>query len=122
MQNFFNCLIGSILLAATAPTMALVALVIGLTSGKPIFHRRARIDEYGRTYVAWAFRTKGPSAPDEVRSSAQFTAVGRLLWVTRLDELPIVLNLASGTAKIGLRRIASPGFYFPVALTILAPR
>jgi hypothetical protein len=86
MQGLFSRLLGVALLVAAAPTFALAALAVRLGSKGPILCRCARIDDAGRRFAVWAFRVHASS--DDGTISGQFTAIGRLLWWTRIDELP----------------------------------
>jgi polysaccharide biosynthesis protein PslA len=121
MQNFSDRLVGILLLIATLPTIALIALAVRVSSGRPIFCRSARIDQNGRAYEAWVFRVKRLGSPTDMTSAPRFTAIGSFLWSARLDELPIVISLAKGTARLGPSRASDPGSGSAFGLTILAP-
>jgi len=102
MQNIVNRLVGISVLVGTAPTLALVALVLRLGSRGPIFHRYMRTDQSGRAFEAWAFRIYRVTSPSGATISPQLTAIGRFLWWTRLSDLPIVINLSGGSARVAV--------------------
>jgi lipopolysaccharide/colanic/teichoic acid biosynthesis glycosyltransferase len=122
MQNIVSRLIGILLLIATAPTMALVAVSIRLGSKGPILLRYTRRDRGGRTFEGWVFRVHVVTPPNQVIIAPQFTAIGRLLWRTRLDELPILISLAAGTARLLIRRRTKPGAGFRLEISSVAAK
>jgi lipopolysaccharide/colanic/teichoic acid biosynthesis glycosyltransferase len=75
----------------TLPLGALVGLVIKLNSSGPMFSRQPRLGRNGRRYSIVRFRT-----PE--------TTVGEFLRYTRLEDLPMLLNvLGSEMTLIGAR-------------------
>jgi lipopolysaccharide/colanic/teichoic acid biosynthesis glycosyltransferase len=120
MQNLLSRLVGISLLVATAPTMALIAMVLWLESRGPIFHRYMRIDQSGGTFEAWCFNIYRLAQPNEASATQHLTAIGRVLWWARLDQLPIVINLACGTARIAFAKTSRPGTNRRLEITIVA--
>ena len=120
MQNLFSRLLGILLLVAMAPTMALGALAVRLESRGPVLRRYARIDRRGRTFDAWAFRIHKAAVPNGTSIAPQLTVIGRVLWWTRLDELPIVFNLVAGTARIAFGRESTRRNKSGIEITIVA--
>lgn len=84
---------------AVSPLMWLIALVIRVTQGSPIFFTQVRPGKGGRPFRIVKFRTmnnaRGPDGrllPDAER----LTSVGRFLRSTSLDELPELYNVLKG--------------------------
>jgi len=109
-------IVGALLLGAiTAPLMAAIAVIIRLTSRGPALFRQERIGEGGRSFALLKFRTMVVGAdaltvklmrdsrdPDWLlldRDPRVF-AVGRLLRVTSLDELPQLWNVLRGEMSL----------------------
>ena len=83
--------------------MALIALAIWLTMGRPILFRQPRIGYKGRVFTIYKFRTmtderdeQGNLLPDEKR----LTPLGKLLRSLTLDELPELFNVLKGEMSI----------------------
>jgi lipopolysaccharide/colanic/teichoic acid biosynthesis glycosyltransferase len=91
------------LLVLTSPLLAVVALVIRSTMGKPILFRQERIGHGGQLFTLYKFRTMKDSAssdgqplPDEKR----LTTVGRFVRSISLDELPELMNVLKGDMSV----------------------
>jgi len=124
ISHFINIVVAAIGFLITSPLLVLVALAIKLTSRGPVFYKQTRIgldrrwnklptredcrvhDLGGRPFTMYKFRTMVLSAEadtKEVWASPQdqrVTPVGRLLRVTRIDELPQLLNVLNGEMNI----------------------
>jgi sugar transferase (PEP-CTERM system associated) len=95
-----------ILLAATgmvaaAPLMLLTALAVRLDSSGPILYRQERVGENGRVFTLFKFRSMRADAESGVpvwarQNDERVTHVGRLIRLTRLDELPQLWNVLRG--------------------------
>lgn len=86
-----------------APVLALVAVFIVLTMGRPILFRQNRPGYRERLFQLFKFRTMnekkdagGRLLPDENR----LTPVGRFLRSTSLDELPELWNVLKGDMSL----------------------
>ena len=105
-------LLGSLLVCLIVP---IIALLIRLDDGGPVFFRQERVGRGRRPFLIWKFRTMqvdaeadGPvwAAPDDGR----VTRVGRLLRRTRLDELPQFFNVLKGDMALVGPRPERPQF------------
>jgi lipopolysaccharide/colanic/teichoic acid biosynthesis glycosyltransferase len=80
-----------------------IALVIRIQLGAPVFFRAIRAGRWGQPFVIYKFRTmhnwrdaSGQLLPDEER----ITDLGRLLRRTSLDELPQLFNVIRGEMSL----------------------
>jgi lipopolysaccharide/colanic/teichoic acid biosynthesis glycosyltransferase len=106
----------AVLLVAAAPVIALAALVVKVTSRGPAFYTQTRVGRNGRLFTIYKVRTMmhrcesltGPrwSLPGDPR----ITAIGRLLRVTHVDELPQLLNVLRGEMSLIGPRPERPEF------------
>lgn len=81
------------------PVMAIVALIVWLTMGRPILFRQVRPGQQERPFTLFKFRTMveaQPSAIDPSTDATRLTKVGIILRRFSLDELPQLWNVLKG--------------------------
>jgi exopolysaccharide biosynthesis polyprenyl glycosylphosphotransferase len=105
-------LLGSLLVCLIVP---IIALLIALDDGGPIFFRQERIGRGRRPFLIWKFRTMREDAEVDgpvwaVPNDARVTRIGRLLRRTRLDELPQFFNVLKGDMALVGPRPERPQF------------
>jgi len=114
---------GSILVLFSAPVMAVAALAISATGGRPIY-RQTRVGRYGAPFTMYKFRTMEHDADDklgEMKSlnvmtppafkaahDPRVTTLGRFLRRWSIDELPQLLNVLKGDMSLVGPRPARP--------------
>jgi lipopolysaccharide/colanic/teichoic acid biosynthesis glycosyltransferase len=119
----------ALLLALPAvPLLALIALVVKLTSRGPVFYTQSRVGKDGRPFTIYKVRTMidncesltGPrwSIPGDPR----VTRVGWFLRTTHLDELPQLLNVLRGDMSLIGPRPERPEFIPDLVLALPAYR
>lgn len=98
------------LLLGTLPLLVLTAIAIRLETPGPVFYRQERVGRDGRVFTIFKFRsmTANAEAPGQaiwaVPQDPRVTRVGRFIRLTRIDEVPQVLNVLRGEmAFIGPR-------------------
>ena len=102
------------------PLVAVIALLIKLTSRGPVFYRQERIGLGGRRFQVWKFRTMIQGADDalayycdlnpelreqwardhKLQDDPRVTPVGRWLRRSSLDELPQLWNILKGEMSL----------------------
>ncbi|MGV8081410.1 MAG: sugar transferase [Syntrophales bacterium] len=93
----------SCMFALALPVMAVIALLIRRTLGRPVLFRQIRPGLNGKPFGLYKFRTmtdardrEGRLLPDEAR----LTTFGRFLRSTSLDELPELWNVLRGDMSL----------------------
>ena len=112
-------------LAVAAIPMALIAVAILATSGRPVLYHGTRVGRGGRFYTMLKFRTLrrcaetrlGPYLGEELvrRTREERTTVGRWLRATQLDELPQLWNVLRGDMSLVGPRPIRPIFFEQLA-------
>ena len=111
---------GSVLLVLS-PLLALIALAIFLTSGRPVLYRGARVGRAGELFWMYKFRTLRPDAEERLgpylgeeltrRTEEERTWIGGVLRQTHLDEIPQLWNVLRGDMAIVGPRPIRPAFF-----------
>jgi Undecaprenyl-phosphate glucose phosphotransferase len=99
-----------------APVMALVAVLVKLSSRGPVFYRQERMGLDGRSFAMLKFRTMRPDAEGDgtpqlaSREDGRCTGLGAWLRRTSLDELPQLFNVLAGQMSMVGPRPERPFF------------
>lgn len=105
-----------VLLVATLPVMALVALLVKLTSPGPVLYHQQRVGQHGRLFTIHKFRSMEVDAESKTgavwasKDDPRITAWGRIMRRTRLDELPQLWNILRGDMSFVGPRPERPEF------------
>lgn len=78
-----------------------VALLILITSGRPVFYTQTRVGKNGKEFKIFKFRTmvknaENGSARFAEANDSRITGFGKFLRQTRIDELPQIINVLRG--------------------------
>ena len=108
-------------LLLSLPLTIPIALLLLVTSGRPLFYRGERVGRGGRVFEMLKFRTLRRGAEDRLgpylgeelvhRTRAETTAVGGWLRSTQLDEVPQLLNVLLGDMSLVGPRPIRPRFF-----------
>jgi lipopolysaccharide/colanic/teichoic acid biosynthesis glycosyltransferase len=102
-------------LVLSAPLWALIAGLIKLEDGGPVFFEQERVGEGLRVFGALKFRSMiqnaevGVGALQACEHDPRITRVGRLLRATAMDELPQLWNIFRGDMTFVGPRALRPG-------------
>jgi lipopolysaccharide/colanic/teichoic acid biosynthesis glycosyltransferase len=120
-----DVLFSGFFLLVASPLIALIALTLLLTSGRPLLYRGERVGRDGRLFHMLKFRTLrrgaeerlGPYLGEELvrRTREETTAVGRRLRAAQLDELPQLWNVLRGDMSLVGPRPIRPRFFEELA-------
>jgi len=101
VKRVVDLLCALVVFVLSAPAMLLTAIVVRLESPGPILYRQERVGENGRVFTLLKFRSMRIDAEQGTPVWAKdgderVTRVGRVIRVTRLDELPQLWNVLKG--------------------------
>lgn len=92
-----------------APVASIVTLAVWVEGGRPILFSQLRLGQHGRPFKMYKFRKFRVDCDDRgcpltMQDDGRLTGVGRVLVVTKLDELPQLWNVLVGDmALVGPR-------------------
>ncbi|QNP40680.1 TIGR03013 family XrtA/PEP-CTERM system glycosyltransferase [Lysobacter solisilvae (ex Woo and Kim 2020)] len=115
-KRFFDLVAAGALLLVAWPFMLAVAACIALESRGPIFYRQERTGENGRTFHLIKFRSMRVDAEADgvarwaSQNDDRTTRVGRIIRLSRLDELPQLFNILRGDMSFVGPRPERPQF------------
>jgi len=98
--------ISLILLILTAIPMLIISILIKLTSSGPVIYKQERVGKDGKTFTLYKFRTMVKDAEKmagfspATENDPRITKIGKWLRITRLDELPQLLNVFKGQMSL----------------------
>lgn len=105
LKRILDIFFSVILLVFLIIPIIIIAVAVKFTSKGPVFYRQVRITTYGKEFKIFKFRTMVVNA-DKIGSlvttdsDSRVTKVGRVLRKYRLDELPQVFNVLSGSMSV----------------------
>ena len=101
-----DLVIGLAGLLVAGPVMLIIALLIKLDDGGPVFFRQRRHGFNNETIVVWKFRSMKVADADATASKQvtkgddRVTKVGRVIRKASLDELPQIFNVLAGEMSL----------------------
>jgi lipopolysaccharide/colanic/teichoic acid biosynthesis glycosyltransferase len=140
--RILNVVVAMLGLVISAPLLLIIAVAVKLTSRGPILYKQTRIgldrrcgtkpshedsrinDLGGRPFTMYKFRTMVTAAENDAKEvwatprDARVTTLGRLLRVTRLDELPQLWNVLAGDMNIVGPRPERPTIFAELRVAI----
>jgi lipopolysaccharide/colanic/teichoic acid biosynthesis glycosyltransferase len=121
LDIFFASLFG----LAVLPVALLIALLVLVTSGRPILYRGDRVGRRGTFFQMLKFRTMDTGAEERVgqflgselmeANDSELTTIGRWLKVSQLDEIPQLWNVLHGDMSFVGPRPIRPRFFTELA-------
>ena len=100
-KRVFDVLASGLLLALTAPVIALFAILVKLDSKGPAFFRQPRVGLYGQTFDVIKLRSMRTDAEKDgvkwaEKDDPRITRLGRFIRKVRIDELPQTWSVLKG--------------------------
>jgi len=112
MEKIAVFIFAVIVLLISLPLMAVIALLVKITSKGPVIFSQKRIGKNGKVFMMYKFRTMYVGAEKDrneykklneadgpvfkIRKDPRFVGIGRFLARTGLDELPQLVNILKG--------------------------
>ncbi|NKE45426.1 exopolysaccharide biosynthesis polyprenyl glycosylphosphotransferase [Roseomonas frigidaquae] len=116
LRRGFDIFVASSLLLLTLPLLLVTMLAIRLDSRGPIFYRQERVGQNNRPFMLFKFRSMvtdaeaGGVARWAIRGDPRVTRIGRIMRLTRIDEIPQAINVLRGDMSVVGPRPERPTF------------
>ncbi len=125
LRRLFDIALSLTMLLFTLPLILVVMVAIRLDSAGPVLYRQERVGLRGQTFTLFKFRSMRTDA--EARGpvwaayrDTRITRVGSFIRLTRIDELPQLINVLTGQMSFIGPRPERP--HFVAQLERLLPR
>jgi lipopolysaccharide/colanic/teichoic acid biosynthesis glycosyltransferase len=113
-KPLFDKVAGALLLVLISPLLLVVAGLVLVTLGRPVFYSQQRVGKSGRNFRVLKFRTMKPDRRSQSQPISldcrrgyhksvhdpRHTRLGRLIRKYSLDELPQIVNVVRGQMSL----------------------
>ena len=120
-----DVVLSALFLVVMLPLAVVIALILLVTSGRPVFYRGERVGRGGHVFLMLKFRTLKPDAESRLgpylgeelvrRTEEEFAPLGKRLKATQLDEIPQFWNVLRGDMSLVGPRPIRPVFFEELA-------
>ena len=105
LKRILDLAIALPMLVLCAPLLAVLALIVFVDAGEPVFFRQTRLGQGGKPFSIFKFRTmtvmeNGDTIVQAKQNDSRVTRSGKWLRSTSLDELPQLLNVIAGDMSL----------------------
>ncbi|MDP4261678.1 MAG: sugar transferase [Bacteroidota bacterium] len=117
IKRFFDILFSLLALIILLPLFLPVILLLLLTGEHEVFFRQDRVGYRNSIFRIWKFATMLKNSPNmgsgdvTTRNDPRVTKMGRFLRISKLNELPQIINILTGDMSfVGPRPLMKVGF------------
>lgn len=102
IKRFFDFFFSLLLLFILAPLLIPVMVLLRLTAEGEVFYKQKRIGYNNQVFMIWKFATMLKNSPNmkggelTLRNDPRVTTMGKFLRITKLNELPQLINVLKG--------------------------
>ncbi|MFI5130478.1 MAG: sugar transferase [Chitinophagales bacterium] len=117
IKRFFDIVLSLVALIILLPLFIPIIILLLLTGEHEVFFRQDRVGYHNKIFRIWKFATMLKDSPNmghgdvTVRKDPRITPLGRFLRISKLNELPQVINILTGDMSfVGPRPLMKVGF------------
>ena len=105
-KRVFDIVIATIALILLSPILIPSCIILLFTGEKEIFYKQKRVGYKNKIFDIWKFATMLKNSPNigtgeiTLRNDPRVTAFGKLLRITKVNELPQIINVFKGDMSI----------------------
>ncbi len=102
IKRFFDFFFSLLLLFILAPLLIPVVILLRLTAEGEVFYKQKRVGYKNEIFMIWKFATMLKNSPNmkggelTLRNDPRVTTMGKLLRITKMNELPQLINVLKG--------------------------
>ncbi|MEN2775818.1 sugar transferase [Acetivibrio clariflavus] len=105
MKRLLDIVISFLSLVILFPLFVVIAVLVMLTSPGGIFFKGIRVGQYGKPFKIYKFRSMVKDAEGNGKwnvgnNDERITPIGRFLRITKIDELPQLINVLKGDMSL----------------------
>ena len=108
-KRVFDITVSSVMIVLLSLLFVILAVIIKADSKGPVLFRQRRVTQYGKVFRICKFRTMVADAPQKgaqvtSQNDMRITKVGKFIRKCRLDEIPQLFNVFTGSMSfVGTR-------------------
>ncbi|MBL7739716.1 MAG: sugar transferase [Chitinophagaceae bacterium] len=117
IKRFFDIVFSLLALIILLPVFIPIIILLLLTGEHEVFFRQDRVGYRNKIFRIWKFATMLKNSPNmgsgdvTTRNDPRVTKIGRFLRISKLNELPQVINILTGDMSfVGPRPLMKVGF------------
>ena len=106
LKRLTDILIAGLALIILSPVLVIAILILSLTAEHEVFYFQKRIGYKNKPFYIWKFATMLKNSPHvgtghiTLRNDVRVTWFGKILRITKINELPQILNVFRGDMTI----------------------
>ena len=106
LKRFIDLLIACIALMILSPILVPIIIILMITGEKEVFYLQKRVGYKNKPFDIWKFATMQKNSPSvgtgeiTLRNDPRVTKFGKVLRMTKLNELPQIINVLKGDMSI----------------------
>ncbi|MHA1268001.1 MAG: sugar transferase [Candidatus Helarchaeota archaeon] len=109
LKRLLDIIVSVTFIIILLPLFGIIALLVYISSGKPVIFKQARLGKNGVPFRIYKFRTMYNNAPDirnpdgsayNAEDDPRVTPIGKILRKSSLDELPQLFNVLKGEMSL----------------------
>ncbi len=122
IKRIFDILIAGIALVLLSPILVPVILILLFTGERQVFYLQQRVGYKNKTFGIWKFATMVKNSPNmgtgeiTLRNDPRVTPFGKFLRISKINELPQIINVFTGDMSI-----VGPRPLMPVSFKLYDP-
>jgi len=117
VKRFFDIVFSLLAVAILSPVLVPVVILLLLTGEHYVFYKQDRVGYKNQIFKIWKFATMLKNSPNlgsgdvTTRNDSRVTAMGKFLRMSKLNELPQLINILKGDMSfVGPRPLMIAGF------------
>lgn len=105
IKRVFDLVCSILMLIVLSPLMLVIALLIKLYDGGPVFYRQDRLTKDGKVFQVYKFRSMRVDSEKQgarlaMKGDSRVTPIGKVLRNIHFDELPQLFNIIQGDMSL----------------------